>query len=119
MRLSIRLAAIVGMMVVVAFGLIYLRTGTIQGGNRLHGLFGQKRTLVRACFKLELAIAGLKNQERMRQEAAGFLQADKETEDPCVPTSVPRSGNGGGNGRNSGAARERSLLVNRPARPAP
>jgi hypothetical protein len=112
MRLCVRLAAIVGMMVVVAFGLIYLRTGTIQAGNRLHCLFGQKRTLERACLKLELAIAGLKNQERMRQEAAGLLQADREADEP-PPTPVNR------NGAHSGAARERSALADRPARPAP
>jgi cell division protein FtsL len=88
MRLSVRLAALVGLMVVMALGLIYLRTDTIQTGHRLHVLYGQKRAMEKACCRLELAIAALKNQERLRQQAAELLQADDSGLEP--PGAEPR-----------------------------
>ena len=76
MRLSIRLAAMAALLVGVAMGLIWLRTDTIQAGNRLHVLYGEKVTLEKDCSRLELGIAALKNQERMRQQAVELLKAD-------------------------------------------
>ena len=63
----------------VAIGLIYLRTDTNQAGNRLHGLFRQKRDLEKECCRLELAIARLKNQERLRAQAAVLREDAGET----------------------------------------
>jgi hypothetical protein len=93
MRLCIRLAALALLMVVVALGLIALRTDTIQTGNRLHVLYGEKRDLERVCSRLERDIAELKNQDRMRGEAAEILKSDGMAPDsaPLPHTgSVPR-----------------------------
>ena len=77
MRLSVRLAAMVALLVCVAMALTWLRTDTVHAGNQLHVLFGQKVTLERDCSRVELSIARLKNQERLRQEAAALLKADE------------------------------------------
>ena len=48
MRLCIRLTAVGVLLAVLAGGLIHLRTDTIQAGNRLHVLYGDKRALEKA-----------------------------------------------------------------------
>lgn len=73
-RLCVRLAVLAAMLVALAIGLVALRTETNQAGNRLHALFRQKRDLEKACCGLELSIARLKNQERMREQAAGLRE---------------------------------------------
>ena len=113
MRLCIRLAAVAALLAVLAGGLIHLRTDTIQAGNRLHSLYGEKRALEKACTRLELSIAALKSQERMRQEAAGLLQSEDlgpDRPDGALPRAAPRQG---------GSSRDRPLLVERRAHPAP
>ncbi|MCX5684789.1 MAG: hypothetical protein NT049_14035 [Planctomycetota bacterium] len=102
MRLAILAAMLVGM----ALGLIYLRTETNQAGHRLHLLYSQKRTLEKTCCRLELAVAGLKNQERLRQQATELLKAD----DAGEQSSGPHPGAG---------AHPRALLVklDRPSSP--
>jgi cell division protein FtsL len=82
MRLCVRLAALAAMLALTAMGMIYLRTDTVQAGNRLHQLYGQKRSLEKGCCRLELEIAGLKNQERLRQQAMQLLQADDTGQEP-------------------------------------
>jgi hypothetical protein len=62
----------------LAAGLIYLRTDTAQAGNRLHGLFRQKRDLERECCRLEMSIAALKSQARLRQQAADLREEDEK-----------------------------------------
>ncbi|MBM4019915.1 MAG: hypothetical protein FJ288_16610 [Planctomycetes bacterium] len=100
MRLCVRLAVLAAMLVALGIGLIYLRTDTSQAGHRLHILYAQKRSLEKTCCRLELAVAGLKNQERLRQEATDIL-ADDAVEPPPP------------NGRPNGAAADRAFLVNR------
>ena len=91
MRLSVRLAAIVALLVSVAMALTWLRTDTVHAGNQLHMLFGQKVTLERDCSRVELDIARLKNQERLRQEAATLLKADESDQGRTVvlPHTAP------------------------------
>jgi hypothetical protein len=108
MRLCIRLAAMAALLVVVALGLISLRTDTIQTGNRLHVLYGEKRSLERVCSRLERDIADLRNQERMRQEAAELLKADGADAAPAL--SPPRKG---------AALRESPVLVRTGSRVIP
>ncbi len=107
MRLCVRLVALAVLLAALAVGLITLRTDTNQAGNRLHALFRQKRDLEKACCRLELAVARLKNQERLRERADDLriLEAD-----------VPDDGSGV-LPRGNGAAR-RPPLVNR-NRPSP
>jgi len=114
MRLCIRLTAVGVLLAVLAGGLIHLRTDTIQAGNRLHALYGGKRALEKACTRLELSIAALKSQERMRQEAAGLLQSEDlgpDRPDGALPQTAPR--------HPPKAGRDRPLLVERRAHPAP
>ena len=93
MRLSVRLAAMVALLVGVAMALTWLRTDTVHAGNQLHMLFGQKVTLERDCSRVELAIARLKNQERLRQEAATLLKADESDQGRSVV--LPHAGTAG------------------------
>jgi hypothetical protein len=104
MRLCLRLAAMAAFLVVVALGLIALRTDTVQTGNKLHVLYGEKLELERRCDRLELQIAALKNQDRMRQEAAEIMKADQA--EVSQPIGAPH-GKGAG-------SREPSLLVKGP-----
>jgi len=105
MRLCVRLAILAAMLVGLALGLTYLRTDTSQAGHRLHLLYSQKRSLEKTCCRLELSIAGLKNQERLRQHATELLKADD-----CGDQSSA--------GPHPGAApRPRALLVKRDAKP--
>ena len=108
MRLCVRLAILAATLVGLALGLIYLRTDTNQAGHRLHTLYSQKRTLEKACCRLELSIAGLKNQERLRQQATELLTADDRGEDPSSTGPHPRAG-----------SHSRALLVNRDKPPLP
>jgi cell division protein FtsL len=101
MRLGIRIAVVAGLLAVVAFGLVWLRTDTFQAGNRLHRLFGEKRVLEKACCRLELQIAALRNQERLRQQATDLLRPDVGESDKTV--SAPHKG----------AVRDRPVLVDR------
>jgi hypothetical protein len=94
------LAILAAMLVGLALGLIYLRTDTNQAGHRLHLLYSQKRTLEKTCCRLELSVAGLKNQERLRQQATELLKAD----DAGEQSSGPHPGT---------AAHQRALLVKR------
>jgi len=89
MRLCVRLAVMAALLVVVAVGLIYLRTDTAQAGNRLHMLFRGKRDLERECCRLEMSIAGLKNLARLRQQAVDFRQ-DAETPGATPPDKTAR-----------------------------
>jgi len=106
MRLCIRMAVTAALLVAVAMGLIYLRTDTSQAGNRLHLLYRQKRDLEKECCRLEVAIAGLKNQERMRSQATKLRQDAVED----AGTS-PKSSPGGG--------RTAPQLVDEPGRGSP
>ena len=108
MRLCVRLAILAAMLVGLALGLIYLRTDTNQAGHRLHTLYSQKRTLEKACCRLELSIAGLKNQERLRQQATELLTADDRGEDPSSAGPHPGAG-----------SHPRPLLVKRDKPPLP
>jgi len=69
MRVCVRLAVLAGLLVAVAMGLVALRTDVHQAGHRLHALFREKRTLERQCCGLELRIARLRSQERLRNHA--------------------------------------------------
>ena len=80
MRMALRLAALAALLVVLALAVIYLRTDTTQAASRLHALFGQKRGLERQCLALGLETARLRNQERLRQEAAQW---------PAMPQASP------------------------------
>jgi len=107
MRLSVRLAILAAMLVGLAIGLIYIRTDTNQAGHRLHTLYSQKRTLEKTCCRLELSIAGLKNQERLRQQATELLKAD-DTGDQSSAGPHPGAG-----------SHPRPLLVRRDKPPSP
>jgi cell division protein FtsL len=74
MKLCVRLAVLSALLVALAIGLVNVRTGTHQAGNRLHALFSEKRDLEKACCRLELAIAQLKNQQRLREQAEAFRE---------------------------------------------
>jgi len=69
MRMCVRLAVLAGLLVAVAMGLIALRTDVQQAGHRLHALFREKRSLERQCGGLELRIARLRSQRRLRDQA--------------------------------------------------
>jgi len=79
MRLCVRLVVLTAFLVAVALGLVHLRTETTQAGNRLHSLYSQKRSLEKACSRLELGVARLKSQERMREQAADLRERDEGT----------------------------------------
>jgi|WetSurMetagenome_2_1015567.scaffolds.fasta_scaffold61283_2 hypothetical protein len=93
MRLSVRLAVMAAMLVGVAMALVWFRTDTVQAGNQLHVLFGQKVNLERDCTRIELSIARLKNQERLRQEATVILKADES--EPVRAVVLPHTGSVG------------------------
>jgi len=76
MRLCVRLVALTAFLVAVAMALVHLRTETTQAGNRLHSLYSQKRSLEKACSRLELGVARLKSQERLREQAADLRQEE-------------------------------------------
>jgi len=107
MRLCVRLAILAAMLIGLAMGLIYLRTDTSQAGHRLHHLFGQKRAIEKTCCRLEISVAGLKNQERLRQQATELLRADDGGDQPAAG---PHPGAG---------SRPPALLVNRNKPPSP
>jgi len=107
MRLCVRLVVLAALLATLAVGLISLRTDTNQAGNRLHALFRQKRDLEKACCRLELAIARLKNQERLRERADDLRI--QEVDGPDDGSGALPRGNG---------AAWRPPLVNR-NRPAP
>ena len=69
MRLCLRLAAPVVLLVAVALGLVYVRTETVRASNHLHALYREKRDLERTCYRLELTIADLKCPQRLREQA--------------------------------------------------
>jgi len=69
MRMCVRLTVLAGLLVAVAMGLVALRTDVHQAGHRLHALFREKRSLERQCCGLELRIARLRSQERLRDHA--------------------------------------------------
>jgi hypothetical protein len=79
MRLCLRLAAPVLLLVLMAMGLVYVRTDIVRAGNHLHALYREKRDLEKTCYRLELAIANLRNPQRMR-EAAVSLKAQPPEE---------------------------------------
>jgi len=108
MRLSVRLAILAAMLVGLGVGVIYVRTDTNQAGHRLHTLYSQKRTLEKTCCRLELSIAGLKNQERLRQQATELLKADDRGEDQSSASPHPGAG-----------SHPRPLLVRRDKPPSP
>jgi putative protein kinase ArgK-like GTPase of G3E family len=83
----------VALLMGVAMALVWFRTDTVQAGNQLHVLFGQKVTLERDCTRLDLSIARLKNQERMRQEATTILKADESESGRTVV--LPHTGSPG------------------------
>ena len=70
MRLCLRLAAPVVLLMAVALGLVYVRTETVRASNHLHALYREKRDLERTCYRLELTIADLKCPQRLREQAA-------------------------------------------------
>lgn len=78
MRVCVRLAVLAGMLVAVAMALVTLRTDVHQTGHRLHALFREKRSLERQCCALELRIARLRSQQRLRDHAADLR---RRTED--------------------------------------
>jgi hypothetical protein len=84
MRLCVRLTILAAMLVGLGVGLTYLRTDTSQAGHRLHLSYSQKRSLEKTCCRLELSIAGLKNQERLRQQAMELLKADDDGDQPSA-----------------------------------
>jgi hypothetical protein len=69
MRVCVRLAVLAGLLVAVAMGLVALRTDVHQAGHRLHALFREKRSLERRCCGLELRIARLRSQQRLKDHA--------------------------------------------------
>jgi cell division protein FtsL len=82
MRLCFRLAALVLLLVLMAIGLVYVRTAVVRESNELHRLYRAKHDLEKDCYRLELAIANLRNPQRMR-EAAVSLKA-QPPEDPGI-----------------------------------
>jgi len=110
MRLCLRLAVLAALLAAMAIGLVHLRTGTTQAGNRLHSLYSQKRSLEKACCGLELALARLKSQDRLREHAAGLQQMQPEDlEREALGLSQPRPA----------PSRERPVLAHRRAPPLP
>ena len=82
MRLCLRLAAPVVLLMVMAISLVYVRTETVRAGNHLHALYREKRNLEKACYRLELTIADLKCPQRLREHAAS-LKSPAEEEAPA------------------------------------
>jgi len=93
MRLCVRLAAMAGLLVAVAMGLIALRTDVHQAGGRLHALFEEKRRLERECARLELRVARLRSQDQVREQADAFEPpvADSSDTDSPEPTGGART----------------------------
>ena len=94
MRLCVRLAVLAALLVALAIALIALRTDTHQAGNRLHSGFRDKRQLEAECCRLELAIARLKSQERLRERVAALEDEPADAlngRDSSTPTgNAPR-----------------------------
>jgi cell division protein FtsL len=82
MRLCFRLAALVLLLVLMAIGLVYMRTGTVRESNDLHRLYREKRDLEKTCYRLELAIANLRNPQRMREAAVNLKAQPSEEAEP-------------------------------------
>jgi len=88
MRLCVRMAALAAMLVGVAAGLIHLRAETVRAGHRLHGLNARKRTLEKDFGRLEVAIARLSSQDRLREYATDL---DRPAEGPPAPAAAART----------------------------
>jgi hypothetical protein len=80
MRVCVRLAALAALLVAIAIALVYMRTDVARAGNRLHSLYREKRTLEKACCRLELAIARLKSPQRLREQAAEWRSPGEEAD---------------------------------------
>jgi len=82
MRLCLRLAVPVILLVAVAMTLVCVRTETVRAGNRLNSLYSQKRELEKACYRLELSIASLKCPQRLREHAVSLKSPGPEELSP-------------------------------------
>jgi hypothetical protein len=80
MRLWVRLGVTAALLVGMAIAVVHLRTETSRAGNRLHALYRRKRRLEKGCWRLHLAIADLKNVDRLREGAATFRAAGEGVE---------------------------------------
>ncbi len=92
MRLWVRLGVTAALMAGLAIAVVHLRTETSRAGNRLHALYGRKRRLEKACWRLHVAIADLKNVDRLREGAAAFREAGEGVEvlmDPLPELAEP------------------------------
>jgi cell division protein FtsL len=72
MRLCLRLAVPVVLLMAMAIALVYARTEIVRAGNHLHALYREKRDLEKTCYRLELSIANLKSPQRMRENAVSL-----------------------------------------------
>lgn len=72
MKFALRLGALAVALVAMAMGLVHLRARSACAGNQLHALYRQERQLEKSCWQLHLAIADLKNVDRLRARAADF-----------------------------------------------
>jgi hypothetical protein len=72
MRLCVRLGGLAVLLLGAALALVHARTEVACAGNRLHGLFREKRDLERECGRLELAVAALKSPKRLREHATAW-----------------------------------------------
>jgi len=82
-RLCVRLTGLAALLVAVAVGLVALRTDVHRAGYRLHTLFREQRRLQRECCRLQIRVARLRSQPRLRLEAARLrLDTDETTSKP-------------------------------------
>jgi hypothetical protein len=72
MRLALRLGALAVALAAMAMGLVHLRAQCACTGNQLHALYRHRRQLEKSCWQLHLAVADLKNVDRLRARAADF-----------------------------------------------
>ena len=87
MRLALRLIALAVALVAMAMGLVHLRAQSACAGNQLHALYRRQRQLEKSCWELHLAIADLKNVDRLRARAADF--GDLAPPDPRQRAETP------------------------------
>jgi hypothetical protein len=72
MRPVFRLTYLALCLAAMAIGLVALRARTASVGNQVHAMYRRKRQLEKSCWHLHLAIADLKNVDRLRSRAAEF-----------------------------------------------
>ncbi len=89
MRLWLRLAVAGLVLVLAAMALVDLKTGRGAAVRRLHGLYGEKRRLEKACWELHLEIAELRAPGRLLKRGLAAAPASEEAGGAAAPDAWP------------------------------